>query len=75
MARVINPAALRDVRVLVGISGRELARRCGISETVVSGIELGKHGVTPELMRKLADTLGVSLDTITVPVPESRASA
>jgi len=70
MARAINPAALREIRSLIGLSGRELARRCEISETTVTNIELGKHGVSPELMRKLADILGVPLDAITIPIPE-----
>jgi transcriptional regulator with XRE-family HTH domain len=71
MARVINGTALREVRDLVGIDQRELARRCGIRQGTVSNIERGKHGVSPELMRKFADVLGVSLDTITIPVPET----
>jgi len=71
MPRAINPAALREIRALVGLSGKELGRRCGIHANTVTNIELGKQGVTPELMRKLADTLGVPLDAITVPVPET----
>ncbi len=70
MARAINGTALREIRDLVGIDQRELARRCGITQGTVSNIERGKHGVSPELMRKFADALGVSLDAITIPVPE-----
>ena len=70
MARAINPVALREIRSLVGISGRELGRRCGISPSTLSNIELAKHGVSPELMRKFADVLGVPLDAITHAVPE-----
>ena len=70
MPRAINPAALREIRSLIGISGRELARRCGISEGTVTNIECGKHGVSPELMRKIAISLGCSLDAITIPLPE-----
>lgn len=70
MPRAINPAALREIRDLVGISQRELARRCGIWQGTVTNIERGKHGVSPELMRKLADELGVKLDAITIPLPE-----
>lgn len=69
MARTINPAALREIRELVGINHRELASRCGIAKGTVSNIELGKHGVTPELTRKLATALGCSVDAITSPVP------
>lgn len=74
MARAINPAALREIRELVGISGRELGRRCGISETTVGNIERAKHGVSPELMRKIATALGCSIDAITIPLPDQAAS-
>jgi transcriptional regulator with XRE-family HTH domain len=70
MARVINPAALRDMRKLVGISQRELSRRAGLHPNSVSNIETGKHLVIPETQRALADALGVALDSITSPVPE-----
>jgi transcriptional regulator with XRE-family HTH domain len=70
MARAINPAALREIRDLVGIDQRELARRCGIQQGTISNIERGKHGVSPELMRKFATALCVSIDAITIPAPE-----
>ena len=75
MPRAINSAALREIRDLVGIDQRELASRCGITQGAVSNIERGKHGVSPELMRKFADALGVSLDAITIPAPEEAATA
>jgi transcriptional regulator with XRE-family HTH domain len=73
MPRAINPAALREIRTLVGLSQRELARRCEISETTITNIEREKHGVSPALMRKLADQLGVAIDAITsvTPAPET----
>jgi transcriptional regulator with XRE-family HTH domain len=70
MARALNPAALREMRKLVGISQQELSRRAGLHPNSVSNIEGGKHPVTPETQRKLADALGVKLDSITIPVPE-----
>lgn len=70
MARAINGKALREIRDLVGIDQRELARRCGVHQGTVANIERGKHGVRPELQRKLADALGVALDAITYPVPD-----
>lgn len=75
MARTINGPALREIRSLVGISQRELARRCGLAETTVTNIEGGKHGVSPGVMRKLADQLGVSLDSITIPLPAPERAA
>ena len=70
MARVINAAALENMRKLVGISQRELGRRAGLHPGSVNSIVAGKHPVTPETQRKLADALGVPLDAITIPVPE-----
>ena len=70
MPRAINPAALREIRDLVGIDQRELASRCGIKQGTVSNIERGVHGVSPELMRKFASALGVALDAITIPLPD-----
>lgn len=70
MPRAINGVALREIRDLVGIDQRELASRCGVAQGTISNIEHGKHGVSPELMRKLADALGVALDAITVPRAE-----
>ena len=75
MARAINGAALRSVRDLVGISRGELGRRVGIHGATISNLELGNHGASPEVMRKLADALGVPLDAITIPVPEPEAAS
>lgn len=74
MGRAINPAALREIRELVGISQRELGRRCGLHENSLTNIETGKHPVTPETQRKLASALGVPLDAITIPQPEPEAA-
>jgi transcriptional regulator with XRE-family HTH domain len=70
MPRAINPAALREIRQLVGVSQAELARRAGIDRGTLTNIELGKHGVSPTVMRKLADALGSSIDAITNTVPD-----
>ena len=70
MARVLNPAALREMCDLVGISRKELGRRAGLHPGSMSNIIAGKHSVSPDTQRKLADALGVSLDSITIPVPD-----
>jgi len=70
MARVINPAALREICDLVGLSQRQLGRRAGLHPNSISNIMAGKHGVDPDTQRKLADALGVKLAAITSPVPE-----
>ena len=70
MARVINPAALKAMRQLVGLSQSELSRRAGLHRGTVNSIEAGRYPVTPATQRKLADVLGVKLDAITIPVIE-----
>jgi len=71
MPRVINGSALRQIRELTGLSGRELGRRAGIYENGVTNIELGKRPASPAVARKLADALGVPLDAITHIVPDA----
>lgn len=75
MARVLNPATLREMCKLVGISERELGRRAGLHPGSVSNIMNGKHPVTPKTQRALADVLGVPLDAITITIPEPEPEA
>lgn len=65
MKRKVNGAAVAALREAVGISQVELARRVEISATHLNRIESGEREASPTLIRKLADTLGVSLDAIT----------
>lgn len=75
--RRLNPAAVREIRRLAGISQSELAKRAGVHPRTMTNIELGKHGVTPELISKLATGLKCSVDAIShhVPDPEPEAVA
>lgn len=69
MARKANGAAIRSIREALGISQQTLAARMGITGQAVSLVELGA-GMRVENLRRMADTLGVPLDAITIPVPE-----
>lgn len=66
--RALNGATVKQIREALGISQRELASRCGITQGALSNIELGKSGTTPQTNRRLADEMGVPLDSITYPV-------
>ena len=68
--RNLNGATVRVVRELSGISQHDLAARAGISQGALSNVERGIHGTTPETNRKLADGLGVPLESITYPVAD-----
>jgi DNA-binding XRE family transcriptional regulator len=45
-------------RETLGLSQRELAKRAGISHTVISRIEGGEHSPSPKTLERLADALG-----------------
>jgi transcriptional regulator with XRE-family HTH domain len=46
-------------RVRLGLTQRELARRCGISHSRISQIEAGKNNFTASTLTQLADHLGM----------------
>jgi transcriptional regulator with XRE-family HTH domain len=73
--RQLNPAALREIRQLAGVTQAELARRAGIHPRTMTNIELGKHGVSPQLIVKLAEGLKTPVDAITHLVPDPEAVA
>lgn len=75
MARRVNGPAVRAIREALGISGANLARRVKISESMLSQVERGINGASPEVTRRLADALGVSFAAITFPVPEPEPAA
>jgi transcriptional regulator with XRE-family HTH domain len=66
----VNPAALAEIRELAGISQTELARRAGVTRAAISAIELSKSGVSPAMLRKLAEGLKCSIDAISHHVPD-----
>lgn len=75
--RNLNGATVRVVREALGISQRDLAARCDITQGALSNIERGIHGTTPETNRRIADAMGVPLEAITYPAvaPEPAAAA
>ena len=66
--RKLNGATVRVVREALGITQHDLAARAGLSQGALSHIESGKHGTTAETNRKLAEGMGVPLESITYPV-------
>lgn len=71
--RNLNGATVRVVRELTGISQRDLAARCDITQGALSNIERGIHGTSPETNRKLAEAMGVPLESITYPAGMAEA--
>ncbi|MGY1773548.1 helix-turn-helix domain-containing protein [Blastococcus sp. SYSU D00813] len=70
--RRANGSAIRAIREAVGIKHGDLARTAGISAGYLSNIEAGRKQPAPDVMRALADRLGVPLDAITYVIPEAR---
>ena len=46
------------------LSGSEIAERCGIAAPYLSQIETGKRKASAEVLKKLAEALGVSVDDL-----------
>ena len=69
-ARAVNGSAVRVIRELLGISQRDLAARCEITQGHLSNVERGIFGASPQLGRVLADKMRVPLEAITYPVAE-----
>lgn len=65
--RALNGATVRELREALGVSQRDLAARCEITQGHLSHVEAGKYKASPELARRLADKLGVPLESITYP--------
>jgi len=62
--RLINGAAIRALRELLGIPQKDLAARAGISPSHMSKIESGAEVPRIETAARVATGLGVSLDVI-----------
>ncbi|MEW9672384.1 helix-turn-helix domain-containing protein [Ammoniphilus sp. 3BR4] len=55
---------LLELRIKKGVSQEEVARRIGISNSVLSRIERGKRDPTYTILIKLVDYYGVSFDDV-----------
>jgi len=68
--RKLNGASVKELRLALGIPAGEFAVRCDMSPSYLSNIEAGRKQPGPELVRRIAEKLGVSLDAITYPVEQ-----
>lgn len=59
-------ATIKALREAHGLSSDQLARAIGKSGPLVRAIEVGRRRATPQVCRKIADTLGIPLAAITV---------
>ena len=70
MNRKANGAAIVALRKAIGIQQVSLAGRIGITKPYMSQIEHGIRQPAPDVLRRIADELGVKLEAISYPVPE-----
>jgi transcriptional regulator with XRE-family HTH domain len=77
MNRKANGATIRALRKALGISQVSLAARVGITKVYLCQIELGTKDKrpSPEVLRGIADALGVTIESISYPVPEPEVAA
>lgn len=61
----MNENFLKKIRIEKGKSQTLLAKEVGVSRALLCGFEKGKHGVSDEVLKKLANALGVSITEIT----------
>ena len=72
MQRRVNGAAIRAIRMALGIPQQDLAERSGISRSHMNKIESGAEAPKFETAVRIAGQLGVTIDAI-APVVESAA--
>jgi transcriptional regulator with XRE-family HTH domain len=56
-------AYLSDLRIAKGLTQEELGRILGVRNTYLSGVELGRNSLSPELTLPTAEALGVNPKT------------
>lgn len=59
---------IKSARQAKGLSQKELAAAAGLSISALQGIEKGNENVRLEAVARLADALGISLDTLVNPL-------
>lgn len=70
----INPAALKSLREMSGLSQVDLAGRAGVSQRMISALEAGERQARPATIKKLAVALGVPIPAIAITQPEGVGS-
>ena len=64
---------LRRFREQRGWSQEEFAFKCGLHRTYVGAVERGEYNLTLLTLRKITDTLGISLGDAVRSIPDRRS--
>lgn len=62
MPREAFAVTLKMLRLQHGLTQQELAEKLGISAVTISGYELGRREPSIEILERIADCFGVSVD-------------
>lgn len=65
--------SLRSVRVKRGWSQKELGHRASVHRTYVGSLERGEYNVTLLTLRRITDTLGITMADAVGGIPHRRA--
>ena len=75
MKRKANGASIATIRKAIGIPQVALAGRLGIDKSYMSQIEHGVRQPAADLLSRIADELGVTIESISYPAPEPEGVA
>ena len=67
-------ARIRNIRIEQGITGKRLAQLSNISPTFLSEVERGLSKISSEKLLRIAEALGVNIQTLINPETESKKS-
>lgn len=73
--RLVHGPAVKALREAIGVKHGVFAVECLISPGYLTNIEKGKKQPSPAVAARIAERLGVSLDTITYVVTAEAVSA
>jgi transcriptional regulator with XRE-family HTH domain len=73
--RKLNGKTVRELRSALGIRHGEFARDVRVSTGYLSNIEADRKQPAPDVVKRMADRLGVQVDAITYPVADEQVPA
>jgi len=61
---MVNGQKIRELREVQRLSQLQLANACGVTQTMISKIEIGESDGTVTTLKKIANILGVTTDEL-----------
>ena len=60
----IDNKKIKKLRVQTGYNQKDFAKILDLSQMYYNGIEIGRNGCSPTILKRIGDTLGVDLWTL-----------